>query len=148
MVIINSVLTLQVSTAKPMTADLVELRLRSSTLDSLHTGVSPGSIGCAYTYSGPFREARISVQPLWGFSSSNPDHSQSRAEHTQKHRRLQNLWRMAKTWRIQNLWRMVKTWCIQNLWRIVKTSRLEKYWHLQKCWCIGKTRRSPMLAQQ
>jgi hypothetical protein len=26
------------------------------------------------------REARISVQPLWGFSSSNPDHSQSRAE--------------------------------------------------------------------
>jgi hypothetical protein len=31
------------------------LGLRSSTLDSLHTGVSPGSIGCAYTYSGPFR---------------------------------------------------------------------------------------------
>ncbi len=27
------------------------------------------------------REARISVQPLWGFSSSNPHHSQSRAEH-------------------------------------------------------------------
>jgi hypothetical protein len=26
------------------------------------------------------REARISVQPLWGFSSSNPHHSQSRAE--------------------------------------------------------------------
>jgi hypothetical protein len=25
-------------------------------------------------------EARISVQPLWGFSSSNPDRSQSRAE--------------------------------------------------------------------
>jgi len=41
--------------------------LRSSTLDSLHTGVSPGSIGCAYTYSGPFREAQISEQPLWGF---------------------------------------------------------------------------------
>jgi hypothetical protein len=55
--------------------------LRSSTLDSLHTGVSPGSIGCSYTYSGPFREAQISVQPLWGFSSSNPDRSQSRAEH-------------------------------------------------------------------
>jgi hypothetical protein len=41
--------------------------LRSSTLDSLHTGVSPGSIGCEYTYSGPFREAQISEQPLWGF---------------------------------------------------------------------------------
>ena len=54
--------------------------MRSSTLDSLHTGVSPGSIGCAYTYSGPFREAQISEQPLWGFSSSNPDRSQSRAE--------------------------------------------------------------------
>ncbi len=64
-----------------MIADLVEYRLRSSTLDSLHTWVSPGSIGCEYTYSGPFREARISVQPLWGFSSSNPDRSQSRAEH-------------------------------------------------------------------
>jgi len=73
-IIINSVLTLQVSTAKPMIADL------ASTLDSLHTGVSPGSIGCAYTYSGPFREAQISEQPLWGFSSSNPDRSQSRAE--------------------------------------------------------------------
>jgi hypothetical protein len=24
---------------------------------------------------------RISAQPLWGFSSSNPYHSQSRAEH-------------------------------------------------------------------
>ena len=54
--------------------------MRSSTLDSLHTGVSPDSIGCAYTYSGPFREVQISVQPLWGFSSSNPDRSQSRAE--------------------------------------------------------------------
>ncbi len=54
-IIIISVLTLQVSTAKPMIADLVESRLRSSTLDSLHTGVSPGNIGCAYTYSGPFR---------------------------------------------------------------------------------------------
>ncbi len=55
--------------------------MRSSTLDSLHTGVSPGSIiSCAYTYSGPFREAQISEQPLWGFSSSNPDRSQSRAE--------------------------------------------------------------------
>jgi hypothetical protein len=72
-IIINSVLTLQVSTAKPMIADLLEERLRSSTLDSLHTGVSPGSIGCEYTYSGPFREAQISVQPLWGFSPSNPD---------------------------------------------------------------------------
>ncbi len=30
------------------------------------------------------REARISVQPLWGFSSSNPHHSQSRAEHVSK----------------------------------------------------------------
>jgi hypothetical protein len=66
-IVINSVLTLQVSTAKPMIADLVDKRLRSSTLDSLHTGVSPGSIGCAYTYSGPFREAQISEQPLWGF---------------------------------------------------------------------------------
>ncbi len=28
----------------------------------------------------PFREAQISEQPLWGFSSSNPDRSQSRAE--------------------------------------------------------------------
>ncbi len=27
-------------------------------------------------------KARISVQPLWGFSSSNPHHSQSRAEQT------------------------------------------------------------------
>jgi hypothetical protein len=54
--------------------------LRSSTLDSLHTVVSPGSIGFVYTYSGPFREAQISEQPLWGFSSSNPDRSQSRAE--------------------------------------------------------------------
>ncbi len=42
-----------------------------------------GSIGCEYTYSGPFREAQISVQPLWGFSSSNPDRSQSRAEHVE-----------------------------------------------------------------
>jgi hypothetical protein len=33
----------------------------------LESGVSPGSIGCAYTYSGPFREAQISEQPLWGF---------------------------------------------------------------------------------
>ncbi len=79
-IIINSVLTLQVLTAKQMIADLVEERLRSSTLDSLHTWVSPGSIGCEYTYSGPFREAQISEQPLWGFSSSNPDRSQSRAE--------------------------------------------------------------------
>ncbi len=54
--------------------------MRSSTLDSLHTWVSPGSIGCEYTYSGPFREAQISEQPLWGFSSSNPDRSQSRDE--------------------------------------------------------------------
>ncbi len=53
MIIINSVLTLQVSTTKPMIADLVEQRLRSTTLDSLHTGVSPGSIGCEYAYSGP-----------------------------------------------------------------------------------------------
>ena len=41
------------------------------------------SVGCEYTYSGPFREAQISVQPLWGFSSSNPDCSQSRAEQLQ-----------------------------------------------------------------
>jgi hypothetical protein len=27
-------------------------------------------------------QARISTKPLWGFSSSNPYHSQSRAEHT------------------------------------------------------------------
>jgi hypothetical protein len=26
-------------------------------------------------------QARISTKPLWGFSSSNPYHSQSRAEH-------------------------------------------------------------------
>jgi len=57
--------------------------LRSSTLDSLHTGVSPDSIGWAYTYSGPFREAQICEQLLWGFSSSNPDRSQSRAEQAQ-----------------------------------------------------------------
>ncbi len=39
-IIFNSVLTLQVSTAKyPMIADLAKLRLCSSTLDSLHTGV-------------------------------------------------------------------------------------------------------------
>jgi hypothetical protein len=29
-------------------------------------------------------QARISTKPLWGFSSSNPYHSQSRAEHYQK----------------------------------------------------------------
>jgi hypothetical protein len=28
-------------------------------------------------------QARISTKPLWGFSSSNPYHSQSRAEHPQ-----------------------------------------------------------------
>jgi hypothetical protein len=28
-------------------------------------------------------QARISTKPLWGFSSSNPYHSQSRAEHNQ-----------------------------------------------------------------
>ena len=44
-IIINSVLTLQVSTAKPMIVDLAKQRLRSSTLDSLHTGVSLGHIG-------------------------------------------------------------------------------------------------------
>jgi hypothetical protein len=54
--------------------------LRSSTLDSLHTGVSPGSIGCAYTYSGPFREAQISEQTLWGFPQVILILSQSRAE--------------------------------------------------------------------
>jgi hypothetical protein len=54
--------------------------LRSSTLDSLHTGVSPGSIGCAYTYSGPFRDAQISEQPLWGFPQVILILSQSRAE--------------------------------------------------------------------
>jgi hypothetical protein len=27
-------------------------------------------------------QARISTKPLWGFSSSNPYHSQSRAEHS------------------------------------------------------------------
>jgi hypothetical protein len=55
-IIINSVLTLQVSTAKYlMIADLAKERLCSSTLDSLHTGVSPGCIGCAYTASGPFQ---------------------------------------------------------------------------------------------
>jgi hypothetical protein len=54
--------------------------LRSSTLDSLHTGVSPGSIGCAYTYTGPFREAQISEQPLWGFPQVILILSQSRAE--------------------------------------------------------------------
>ncbi len=54
--------------------------MRSSTLESLHTGVSPGSIGCSTPIVALFREAQISVQPLWGFSSSNPHHSQSRAE--------------------------------------------------------------------
>jgi hypothetical protein len=29
-------------------------------------------------------QARISTKPLWGFSSSNPYHSQSRAEHQLK----------------------------------------------------------------
>jgi hypothetical protein len=29
-------------------------------------------------------QARISTKPLWGFSSSNPYHSQSRAEHPHK----------------------------------------------------------------
>jgi hypothetical protein len=39
-IFINSVLTLQISTAKyPMIADLAKERLCSSTLDSLHTGV-------------------------------------------------------------------------------------------------------------
>jgi hypothetical protein len=31
--------------------------LRSTTLDSLHTGVSPGSIGWQYTYSGHLSSA-------------------------------------------------------------------------------------------
>jgi hypothetical protein len=43
--------------------------------------VSPGSIGCAYTYSGPFREAQISEQSLWGFPQVILILSQSRAEH-------------------------------------------------------------------
>jgi hypothetical protein len=30
-------------------------------------------------------KARISTQPLWGFSSSNPYHSQSRAEQPVSH---------------------------------------------------------------
>jgi hypothetical protein len=30
-------------------------------------------------------QARISTKPLWGFSSSNPYHSQSRAEQTHLH---------------------------------------------------------------
>jgi hypothetical protein len=29
-------------------------------------------------------QARISTKPLWGFSSSNPYHSQSRAEHIER----------------------------------------------------------------
>jgi hypothetical protein len=45
----------------------------------------PRALVCCSTTSpspspGPFREAQISEQPLWGFSSSNPDRSQSRAE--------------------------------------------------------------------
>jgi hypothetical protein len=47
--------------------------LRSSTLDSLHTGVSPGSIGCAYTYSGPFRERADIYTTTLGIPPSNPD---------------------------------------------------------------------------
>ena len=35
---------------------------------------------CAYTYSGPFREAQISEQPLWGFPQVILILSQSRAE--------------------------------------------------------------------
>jgi hypothetical protein len=57
-------------------------------------------------------------------------------KNTQKHWRLQNLWRMLKTWLIQNLWQMRKTWC------------MEKCWRLQKCWRTGKTMRPPMLVHR
>jgi hypothetical protein len=40
---------------------------------------APGSIGSAYTYSGPLSKAGIWT-PLMGISSSNPILSQSRAE--------------------------------------------------------------------
>jgi hypothetical protein len=33
-------------------------------------------------------QARISTKPLWGFSSSNPYHSQSRAEHYRSLKKL------------------------------------------------------------
>jgi hypothetical protein len=40
-------------------------------------------------------QARISTKPLWGFSSSNPYHSQSRAEqlieYGQKHQKFKSL---------------------------------------------------------
>jgi hypothetical protein len=45
--------------------------LRSTTLDSLHTGVSPGSIGWQYTYSGPLSSADLCTTTL-GISPSNP----------------------------------------------------------------------------
>ena len=45
--------------------------MRSTTLDSLHTGVSPGSIGWQYTYSGPLESADFCTTTL-GISPSNP----------------------------------------------------------------------------
>ena len=45
--------------------------MRSSTLDSLHTGVSPGSIGWQYAYSGPLSSADLCTTTL-GISPSNP----------------------------------------------------------------------------
>jgi hypothetical protein len=39
-------------------------------------------------------QARISTKPLWGFSSSNPYHSQSRAEHQQTTRHKMRMVKM------------------------------------------------------
>jgi hypothetical protein len=57
-IIINSVLTLQVSTAKyPMIADLAKYckGCVHPHLIRFRPEFAPGSIGRAYTYSGPFR---------------------------------------------------------------------------------------------
>jgi hypothetical protein len=54
-IINNSVLTLQVSTAKyPMIAALAK-------------EFAPGSIGCMYTYTGPLSKGRESEHHFWGF---------------------------------------------------------------------------------
>ncbi len=58
-IIINSVLTLQVSTAKyPMIADLANRFIPE---------FAPGSIGSTYTYSGPLSKGRESEHHFWGF---------------------------------------------------------------------------------
>jgi hypothetical protein len=45
---------------------------------------APGSIGCAYTYSGPFSKSRYLNNHCWGFPQVILILSQSRAEQDEK----------------------------------------------------------------